>query len=117
MRLRAFALASWAVLGLGVTRVAADPITLTVAAGPMLQQTSNRLIGDPSCHNPASLPFTILPPHDPADVVSSPVYTVDQIRSLVGGHLFSSVQSDSEQRREEADSSRRPSSRATELLP
>jgi hypothetical protein len=52
----------------------------------MLQQKTNSpcVIGDPSCHNRGSIPFTTLPPHDPADTVSSPVYTVDQIRSLVG---------------------------------
>lgn len=86
MRLRAFVLGSWAVLGLGATSAIANPILLTVTAGPMLQQKTNNpcVIGDPSCHNRGSIPFTLLPPHDPAGVVNSPVYTVDEIRSLVG---------------------------------
>ena len=65
---------------------AADPIALTVSSGPSLQQTQNRpcVIGDPSCHNPSSLAFTRMPPHDGADTISSPTYTVDQIRRLVG---------------------------------
>jgi len=86
MRSHALALGIWAVLGVGATSAVANPITLTVQAGPMLQQVINRpcVIGDPSCHNPATLPFTLLAPHDPADVVSSPIYTVDEIRSLVG---------------------------------
>src|SRR5215831_7285849 len=86
MRSHAIALGIWAVLGVGATSAVANPITLTVQAGPMLQQITNRpcVIGDPSCHNPATLPFTLLAPHDAADVVSSPIYTVDEIRSLVG---------------------------------
>lgn len=86
MRLCALALGGVAVLAIGAAPAVADPITLTVTSGPTLQQITNRpcVIGDPSCHNPASLPYTVLPPHDPTDVVSSPVYTVDQIRSLVG---------------------------------
>jgi hypothetical protein len=85
MRLRALALGCWAV-AIGAASAGANPITLSVASGPMLQQVTNRpcVIGDPSCHNRGSLPYTILPPHDRTDVVSSPVYTVDQIRGLVG---------------------------------
>src|SRR5262249_1725886 len=86
MRLCKFILGSVRVLGIGATSAVADPILLTVVSGPMLQQKTNSpcVIGDPSCHNRGSIPFTLLPPHDPSDVVSSPVYTVDQIRSLVG---------------------------------
>jgi len=86
MRLHALALGSLAVLGIGATSAVANPITLTVQTGPMLQQITNRpcVIGDPSCHNPSTLPFTLLSPQDAADVVSSPTYTVDEIRSLVG---------------------------------
>ena len=86
MRLRVLVLGSWAVLGMGVAVAAADPVTLTVSTGPTLQQTVNHpcVIGDLSCVNPASLSFTVLPPNDAADVVSSPSYTVTQIRSLVG---------------------------------
>jgi len=86
MRLRTLVLGSVAGLVLGAAPVAANPITLNVTSGPALQQITNRpcVIGDPSCHNPASLPYTLLPPHDGTDVVSSPVYTVDEIRALVG---------------------------------
>jgi hypothetical protein len=50
----------------------------------MLQQIENRpcVIGDPSCTD--ALPYTLLPPNDAADIVMSPVYTVEQIRALVG---------------------------------
>jgi len=64
----------------------ADPIALAVSSGPSLPQKLNRpcVIGDPSCHNPASFSYTRLPPHDGADKVNSPTYTVDQLRNLVG---------------------------------
>lgn len=72
------------------TPVSADPITLTVSSGPSFQQIDNRpcVIGDPSCHNPSTLPYTLLAPNDSTDTVSSPTYTVDQIRNLVGGNTF-----------------------------
>jgi hypothetical protein len=69
----------------------ANPITaLSLSQGPMIQQIDNRpcVIGDPSCHNPASVPYTLLRPNDKTDTVSSPIYTVDQIRALVGGDVF-----------------------------
>jgi hypothetical protein len=86
MRLCKFILSSVTILGCGATSAVANPILLTVVSGPMLQQKTNSpcVIGDPSCHNKDSIPFTTLAPHDPSDVVSSPVYTVDEIRSLVG---------------------------------
>ena len=69
---------------------AADPIALSVASGPSLQQIDNRpcIIGDPSCHNPDTLPYTLIPPRDGSDTLSSPTYTVDQLRSIVGGDTF-----------------------------
>ncbi len=68
----------------------ADPVTLSVSTGPSLQQIDNRpcVIGDPSCHNPSTFAFTLLSPQDAADTVSSPTYTVSQIRNLVGGNTF-----------------------------
>jgi hypothetical protein len=72
---------------LALTTVAsADPIGLSVTSGPTIQQIHNRpcIIGDPSCHNPTSFPFTLIPPHDAAGTISSPTYTVDQLRQLVG---------------------------------
>jgi hypothetical protein len=82
-----------AVIGLlmcGPRQASADVITLTVTSGPSLQQIENRpcVIGDPSCHNKDTLPFTLIPPHDGTDTLSSPTYTVDQIRALVGGNTF-----------------------------
>jgi hypothetical protein len=74
----------------GPRQARADVITLTVTSGPSLQQIENRpcVIGDPSCHNKDTLPFTLIPPHDGSDTLSSPTYTVDQIRALVGGNTF-----------------------------
>jgi hypothetical protein len=85
MCLRSLAIAGFA-LALGADIASAEPIRLTVSSGPMIQQIANRpcVIGDPSCHNPDAFPYTLLPPNDAADVVDSPVYTVAQIRSLVG---------------------------------
>jgi hypothetical protein len=72
---------------------AADPIALTVNSGPTIPQKLNRpcVIGDPSCHNPSSFGYTLLRPQDKADTVSSPTYTVDQIRTLVGDTFFVGV--------------------------
>jgi hypothetical protein len=72
------------------TTVRADPVTLSVSSGTSFQQTANSpcVIGDPSCQNPSSFAFTLLAPNDSTDTVSSPTYTVDQIRSLVGGNTF-----------------------------
>jgi hypothetical protein len=71
----------------------ADPIALTVNSGPTIQQVLNRpcVIGDPSCHNPSTFTYTRLRPQDKADTVSSPTYTVDQIRALVGDTFFIGV--------------------------
>jgi hypothetical protein len=71
-------------------RASADPITLSVSSGPTLQQIDNQpcVIGDPSCHNTATFPYTLLSPQDSSDTVSSPTYTVDEIRNLVGGDTF-----------------------------
>ena len=74
-------------------RAAADPIALSVNSGPMVQQIDNRpcIIGDPSCHNPSGFSMTLIPPHDEADTLSSPTYTVDQLRSLVGDSFWVGV--------------------------
>jgi PEP-CTERM motif len=72
------------------SRVAsAEPVTLTVDAGISLQQILNRpcVIGDPSCKD--ILPFTLIGPHMSSGTLSSPTYTVQQIRDLVGGDTFS----------------------------
>jgi hypothetical protein len=72
---------------------AADPIGLTVNAGPSLQQTMNRpcVIGDPSCHNPKAFSFTLIPPHTASATISSPTYTVAQLRQMVGDTFFVGV--------------------------
>jgi hypothetical protein len=70
--------------------VSADPIQLTVLAGPSIQQINNRpcIIGDPSCHNPDSFPYTLIAPRHADGTLTSPTYTVDQIRSTIGGNTF-----------------------------
>jgi hypothetical protein len=75
----------------GAARAGATPILLTVVSGPLEQQAANRpcIIGDPSCHNPEGLPFTLLDPHTGKGTVSSPTYTVGQLRELLGGDMFS----------------------------
>jgi hypothetical protein len=72
-------------------RAGATPIPLTVVSGEAVQQTDNRpcIIGDPSCHNPENLPFTLLSPKSAEGTVTSPAYTVGQLRTLLGGDVFS----------------------------
>lgn len=78
------------VIAAGVApRVAsADPVTLSVNADTSLQQILNRpcVIGDPSCTK--ALEFTLIGPHMSSGTLSSPTYTVQQIRDLVGGDTF-----------------------------
>lgn len=68
----------------------AVPVALTPDVG-VYQQTENSpcVIGNPSCNNPAGFDFTLLPvnPTSP-QITSSPTYTVDQIRTLIGGETF-----------------------------
>jgi hypothetical protein len=70
--------------------VGAVPIALTLdtTQAAVFQQTLNNpcVIGNPSCNNPAGFGFTVLPvnPTSP-QVTVSPTYTVDQIRTLLGG--------------------------------
>jgi hypothetical protein len=75
----------------GVTaRVAsAEPVTLSVDPNASLQQTLNRpcVIGDPSCTG--ALDFTLIGPQMSSGTLSSPTYTVQQIRDLIGGDTFS----------------------------
>lgn len=74
----------------GVTSgvASAEPVTLTVDAGTSLQQILNRpcVIGDPSCTD--ALAFTLIAPHMSSGTLSSPTYTVQQIRDIVGGDTF-----------------------------
>lgn len=83
------ALAVLASVGLPVCAWA-GPIALTPES-PVFQQTQNIpcVIGNPSCSNPAGFGFTLLSvnPTSP-QVAVSPTYTVDQIRTLLGGNAF-----------------------------
>jgi hypothetical protein len=82
-------------IGLTVLMLAGLPLTagavpLTPDSG-VFQQTLNNpcVIGNPSCNNPAGFGFTLLPvsPTSP-QITVSPTYTVDQIRTLIGGDTF-----------------------------
>jgi hypothetical protein len=68
----------------------ADPVSLTVVAGISLQQTENRpcVIGDPSCHNPDAFDYTLIPAGHDDLTLSSPTYTVNQLRDLLGSDTF-----------------------------
>lgn len=76
-------------VGITAQGASAEPVTLTVDANASLQQTQNRpcIIGDPSCTD--ALAFTLIGPHTSSGTLSSPTYTVQQIRDLVGGDMFS----------------------------
>jgi len=69
----------------------ADPVALSVNVDTSLQQILNRpcVIGDPSCHNEGALPYTRIGPRMESGTLSSPTYTVQQLRDLVGGDVFS----------------------------
>ena len=77
-------------LTIGSPPAGAEPIALTVLTGPMLQQQDNSpcIIGDSSCHNPDSLPYTLIAPQDEAGTLISPTYTVDQIINAIGAATF-----------------------------
>jgi hypothetical protein len=77
-------------LTFGSRPVAADTIPLEVVAGPTIQQSANRpcIIGDPSCHNPDSFPFTLIAPQTVAGTLVSPTYTVGDFRNVLGSDSF-----------------------------
>jgi hypothetical protein len=74
--------------GLTPKVASADPVALTVSVNTTLQQIANRpcIIGDPSCPN--ALAFTLIGPQMSSGILSSPAYTVQEIRDLVGGDSF-----------------------------
>jgi PEP-CTERM motif-containing protein len=85
----------WAIIaGLVVTaglvpRVASgEPMTLSVSTNVSVQQVMNRpcIIGDPSCTD--ALAYTLIGPNMSSGTLSSPTYTVQQIRDLIGGDTF-----------------------------
>ena len=90
-RLPSFTAALIATAALFPAVASADPVTLTVNVGPSLQQILNSpcVIGDPSCHNKDVLPYTLIGPRMTSGTLESPTYTVQQLRDLVGGDVFS----------------------------
>lgn len=68
----------------------AETIALSVNTDMSIQQVLNTpcVIGDPSCRNPETLPYTLLGPQMASATVSSPTYTVAQIAGTVGGNTF-----------------------------
>jgi hypothetical protein len=74
--------------GLAPGVASAEPVSLSVKVDTSLQQVMNRpcVIGDPSCTD--ALAFTLIGPHMGSGTLSSPTYTVQQIRDLVGGDTF-----------------------------
>jgi hypothetical protein len=77
------------ILSLLLAPVGVGAVPLTLETGVSFQQQQNRpcVIGDPSCHNPAGLEFTLIPVGMSAGTLTSPVYTLDQIRSVVGNQF------------------------------
>jgi PEP-CTERM motif-containing protein len=69
----------------------AEPIALTVSAGSTIQQTENSpcVIGDPSCQNPDGFLYTLIKPRTDSATLSSPTYTVQELRDLIGADVFS----------------------------
>lgn len=83
----------YALIGAGMLAVmaatAAQAAVLTLDNSPstFIQQTNDHpcVIGDPSCNNPAGFGFTTLAPGTNTYTnIGSPIYTVGQIRDLVG---------------------------------
>jgi hypothetical protein len=80
--------AAAAVLLLHPPGAGADPVALTVNASTAVQQILNGpcVIGESSCHNPEDLNYARLGAHGGSAVAG---YSVEQIRSIVGGDTFS----------------------------
>ena len=72
---------------------AAGAVPLSLETGESYPQRENRpcVIGDPSCHNPADFGFTLIPVQVSEGTLTSPVYTLDQIRSAVGDRFWVGV--------------------------
>src|SRR5712691_11465955 len=68
-------------------RVGAVPLTLETGVSYQQQQNRPCVIGDPSCHNPAGFESTLIPVGMSAGTLTSPVYTLDQIRSIAGNRF------------------------------
>jgi hypothetical protein len=80
-------LTATAAIALFATAAQAAPLTLDMDGTPSYQQTLNSpcVIGDPSCNNPAGFGSTTLAAATATHTaILSPMYTVDQIRDIVG---------------------------------
>src|SRR5688572_9575898 len=80
-------IAATAALALFATAAQAAPLTLDTDGTPTFQQTQNSpcVIGDPSCNNPAGFSSTTLASAQSTyTAILSPMYTVGQIRGIVG---------------------------------
>ena len=76
-------------LSLLLAPIGVGAVPLTLETGVSYQQQQNRpcVIGDPSCHNPAGFEFTLIPVGTSAGTLTSPVYTLDQLRSIAGNRF------------------------------
>ena len=76
-------------LSLSMAPVGVSAVPLTLETGVSYQQQQNRpcVVGDPSCHNPAGFDFTLIPVGMSAGTLTSPVYTLDQLRSIAGNQF------------------------------
>jgi hypothetical protein len=81
------------IFSVGINESLAGPILLTINASPIFQQQNNSpcVIGNPSCQNPAGFNYTLIPANTDAANLSSPVYTVDQIRGVAGNLFFMGI--------------------------
>src|SRR5678815_4620427 len=88
--MRILGIAAGVLIAIGFASQAhAVPIVLTLdtSGAVSVQQTANRpcVIGDPSCANPTDFPSTTLSANDSVYTnIGSPIYSVAQIRALVG---------------------------------
>jgi hypothetical protein len=64
---------------------------IRIDANPGAGRSATLIIagGDPSCHNQDVLPYTLIGPRMDSGTLESPAYTVEQLRDVVGGDVFS----------------------------
>ena len=76
-------------LSLLLAPIEVGAVPLTLETGVSYQQQQNRpcVIGDPSCHNSVGFEFTLIPVGKSAGTLTSPVYTLDQLRSTAGNRF------------------------------
>jgi hypothetical protein len=68
-------------------------LTVDNSGTDIFQQTENSpcVIGDPSCTNPSGFDVSVIPSNTSPYDVSSPTYTVQQIRDIVGNQFIVGV--------------------------